>query len=163
MDAPDALLSALRDRGLSLGVAESLTGGALCSALVAVPGASAVLRGGIVSYATEIKRSVLGVDTVLLERYGPVHPEVAAQMADGVRRAMSVGGVSADVGISTTGIAGPDSPDGQPVGTVHIGVSIGAHTSTRKFHFDGDRAEVRAATVSAALEWAREVVERAGE
>lgn len=163
MHAPDALLSALRDRGLSLGVAESLTGGALCSALVAVPGASAVLRGGIVSYATEIKASVLGVDIALLERYGPVHPEVAAQMADGVRRAMMIDGEPADVGISTTGIAGPDSPDGQPVGTVHIGVSVGAHTSTRKFRFDGDRAEVRAATVSAALEWAREVVERAGE
>lgn len=163
MDAPTALLSVLRDRGLSLGVAESLTGGALCSALVGVPGASAVLRGGIVSYATEIKESMLGVDAAVLARFGAVHPEIAAQMADGVRRAMMIDGEPADVGISTTGIAGPDSPDGQPIGTVHIGVSIGAHTSTREFRFDGDRAGIRQAAVSAALEWAREVVERGRE
>ncbi|WP_414685521.1 CinA family protein [Microbacterium sp. LWO12-1.2] len=117
-----ALLEVLRARALSLGVAESLTGGAIAAEIVSVPGASDVFRGGIVAYATPVKHTLLGVDAELLEEHGPVHPQVALQMADGVRRALSVAGFPADVGIATTGIAGPDSPDGQPVGTVHIGV-----------------------------------------
>lgn len=147
-----ALLSALTRRGWTLGTAESLTGGALCAEIVSVPGASAVLLGGVVAYATPVKATVLGVDPELLTAQGPVHPQVALQMADGVRRVVSVDGVAADVGLSTTGIAGPDSPDGQPVGTVHIGIVTPVGSSTKALHLRGDRDSIRAQTVAAALQ-----------
>ena len=149
--AAEAALTRLRARGWTLGVAESLTGGAVCAALVDVPGASAVLQGGVVAYATPVKHTLLGVDAQLLAAHGPVHPEVARQMADGVRRAVAVEGRAADLGVSTTGIAGPESPDGQPVGTVHIGIATPLHVTSRAFLFDGDRAAVRLQTVAALL------------
>ncbi len=142
-----AALAALAARGWTIGVAESLTGGLVIAALVAVPGASAQVRGGVVAYATDLKHAVLGVDAALLAAKGPVDPEVARQMADGIRRV-----TRADVGVSTTGIAGPDSPDGQPVGTVHIGVSTPAGTAARSLVLPGDRDAVRRASVRAALE-----------
>lgn len=154
-----AVLAALTRRGWTVGVAESLTGGALCAELVSVPGASAALLGGVVAYATPVKSTVLGVDADLLAVHGPVHPEVAAQMADGVRRVVSVVGRPADVGVSTTGIAGPDSPDGQPVGTVHVGVATPQGARTMAFRFDGDRASIRSQTVAAALEAMLELLE----
>ena len=122
MSDAELLVAALRERGWTLGVAESLTGGAVAAEIVSVPGASAALWGAVVAYATPVKHTLLGVDAGLLAAHGPVHPDVAVQMAEGVRRAVAVDGRPADVGISTTGIAGPDSPDGQPVGTVHVGV-----------------------------------------
>ncbi|WP_136043722.1 MULTISPECIES: CinA family protein [unclassified Microbacterium] len=146
-----ALLSALTRRGWTLGVAESLTGGALCAEFVSVPGASKVLLGGVVAYATPVKATVLDVGTELLAAHGPVHPQVARQMADGVRRVVSVDGLAADVGLSTTGIAGPDSPDGQPVGTVHIGIVTPEGSSTKALHLSGDRDAIRTHTVTAAL------------
>ncbi|MCZ0708877.1 CinA family protein [Microbacterium paraoxydans] len=149
---PTEALTALRGRGWTLGVAESLTGGAVSAALVAVPGASAVLLGGVVAYATPVKHTLLAVDAELLERYGPVHAEVARQMAAGVREAVAVDGRPADVGVSTTGIAGPESPDGQPVGTVHIGVVTPTVSRTEQFRFEGDRDAVRAQTVAATLD-----------
>lgn len=103
--------------GVTVAVAESLTGGAVCDALVAVPGASAVLRGAVVAYATDVKRDLLGVDEALLTRHGAVHPDVARAMARGVRALLL-----ADVGVATTGVAGPDAQDGQPPGTVHVAV-----------------------------------------
>ncbi|MFC4139090.1 MULTISPECIES: CinA family protein [unclassified Microbacterium] len=152
------LIDALRRRGWTLGVAESLTGGAVSAELVSVPGASNALLGAVVAYATPVKHSVLGVDQALLDAHGPVHPDVAAQMADGVRRAVQVEARPADVGISTTGIAGPDSPDGQPVGTVHIGVASPIGRVVRSFVFDGDRAQVRRSSVDAAIAAALELV-----
>ncbi|WP_102191904.1 CinA family protein [Microbacterium aurantiacum] len=146
-----ALLDLLRSRALSLGVAESLTGGAIAAEIVTVPGASEVFRGGVVAYATTVKHTLLGVDASLLEDHGPVHPEVAVQMADGVRRALSIAGAPADVGIASTGIAGPDSPDGQPVGTVHIGIVAPGLRTSRTFLFTGDRAAVRRQSVDAAI------------
>ncbi|MEW1961546.1 CinA family protein [Microbacterium sp. NPDC077644] len=145
------LVAALTARGWTIGVAESLTGGALSAEIVTVPGASATLLGGVVAYATPVKASLLGVDAALLAEHGPVHPEVAIQMATGVREAVQVDGRRADVGIATTGIAGPDSPDGQPVGTVHIGVATPDGARAYGFRFDGDRAAVRAASVQAAV------------
>lgn len=149
---PAEALAALRERGWTLGVAESLTGGAVSAALVTVPGASAVLLGGVVAYATPVKHTLLAVDADLLERYGPVHAEVARQMAAGVREAVAVDGRPADVGVSTTGIAGPESPDGQPVGTVHIGVVTPTTSRTEQFRFFGDRDAVRAQSVTAVLD-----------
>ncbi|MGW8484052.1 CinA family protein [Microbacterium sp. NPDC055903] len=145
------VVTVLLARGWTLGVAESLTGGALSSAIVSVPGASDVLNGGVVAYATPVKHSVLGVDAGLLAEHGPVHSGVAEQMAQGVRTTLAVDGRSADVGVSTTGIAGPESPDGQPVGTVHVGVSTPHGTTSSSFRFGGDRDEIRRQTVDAAL------------
>ncbi|MGC5169495.1 CinA family protein [Micromonospora sp. DT81.3] len=139
----ERLLRALRERGWSIGVAESLTGGLVVEALVAVPGASASVRGGIVAYATPVKASLLGVDAGLLEAQGAVHPEVARQMAEGVRDALAVDGKAADVGVSTTGIAGPDSPDGQRVGTVFVGIATPRGTRVESLHLDGTRDAIR--------------------
>ncbi|WP_394194203.1 CinA family protein [Microbacterium foliorum] len=152
MTSASAVLAALVARGWTLGVAESLTGGALAAEFVSVPGASASLRGAIVAYATPVKHTLLGVDDALLDAHGPVHPDVALQMAAGVRGALNVDGAPADVGVSTTGIAGPDSPDGQPVGTVHVAVVTPDSSVTELFRFDGDRAEVRAQAVDAAID-----------
>lgn len=153
------VLSVLGRRGWTLGVAESLTGGAVCAEIVSVPGASAVLLGGVVAYATPVKHTVLAVDGELLDRFGPVHAAVAEQMADGVRRVVSVEGRASDVGLSTTGIAGPESPDGQPVGTVHIGVVTPDASCTRELHLEGDRAAIRSQTVAAALAFLLETIE----
>ncbi|WP_082914181.1 CinA family protein [Microbacterium sp. H83] len=149
--AEDALRS-LRQRGWTLGVAESLTGGAVSAAIVSVPGASASLLGGVVAYATPVKHSLLRVEAALLAAHGPVHREVALQMADGVRSAVSVDERPADVGVSTTGIAGPDSPDGQPVGTVHVAVVTPEDSAAEVYRFAGDREAVRAQAVAAALD-----------
>jgi nicotinamide-nucleotide amidase len=147
----ERVLQLLRDRGRTLAVAESLTGGLLVDAFVRVPGASAVLVGGVVAYATPVKRSVLGVDPVLLDREGPVDPEVARQMADGVRRVLAVDGRTADVGVSTTGVAGPEGQGGKPPGTVWVGVAVGDRLLARGATLTGDRAEVRAGAVDLAL------------
>jgi nicotinamide-nucleotide amidase len=109
------VLGLARAQGLTLAVAESLTGGQLAAALTAVPGASAVFRGSVTAYATDLKASVLGVDAALLAKHGAVHEEVARQMAGGVRRLCG-----ADLGVATTGVAGPDPQDGRPVGTVFV-------------------------------------------
>jgi nicotinamide-nucleotide amidase len=98
-------------------VAESLTGGAVASALVDVPGASAVLRGAVVAYATDVKAGLLGVDGALLDRVGAVHPDVAVAMAVGVRSALE-----ATWGVGTTGVAGPDPQDGVAPGTAYVAV-----------------------------------------
>jgi len=119
-EAAAAIIGLLAGRGQTVAVAESLTGGLLAAALTSIPGASAAFRGAVVAYATELKATVLGVPAGLLDRHGAVHPGVAAAMAAGVRRRMS-----ATIGAATTGVAGPDSADGQPVGTVYIAVSIG--------------------------------------
>lgn len=140
------LLEALAARRWTVAVAESLTGGLLTSAIVDVPGASTSLRGGVVAYATDVKRDLLGVDGQLLAAVGAVHPDVAAQMADGIRRV-----VGAEVGIATTGVAGPEPQDGQAVGTVCIAVVTPDAAWATSVQFDGDRAAIRAATVRAAL------------
>lgn len=143
--------TALRERGWTIGIAESLTGGLLTSSLVEIPGSSTVLNGGLIVYNTALKHSLLGVDRGLLDAHGPVHPEVAAQMAEGVRGATAVDGRPADVGISTTGIAGPASPDGQPVGTVCLGLVTPRERTVREYLFAGDRGRIRAQSVRAAL------------
>lgn len=152
MTAAD-LLDEFASRGLTLAVAESLTGGAVCAELVAVPGASAVVRGGVVAYATDLKATLLGVDAALLEREGAIHPLVAEQMAAGVRARLG-----ADVGVATTGVAGPDPQDGHAPGEVWIGVASAAGTRSRRLALPGDRAAIRAASVEAALEAVRDLL-----
>ncbi|MFD6175756.1 MULTISPECIES: CinA family protein [unclassified Isoptericola] len=145
------VLDGARARGWTLGAAESLTGGLVVATLVDVPGASAVVRGGVVAYATDVKGSVLGVDRALLARRGAVDPDVAAQMAAGVRRVLA-----ADVGLATTGVAGPDPQDGHAPGEVHVAVSTPAGDRVRRLDLPGDRPAVRAAAVRAVLELALE-------
>ncbi len=147
----ERLVARLKELGWTLGVAESLTGGLVAASLIAVPGASAVLRGAVVAYATDIKQSLLGVDATLLAAHGPVHPRVARQMAEGVRRALGTGGEAADVGIATTGIAGPVSPDGQPVGTVHLAVSTPLGSRVESLVLTGTRDEIRAEATARAI------------
>ncbi|MBU4465639.1 MAG: CinA family protein [Actinobacteria bacterium] len=147
----ERLLGRLSQLNWTIAVAESLTGGLLVAELIAVPGASTSVRGGIVAYATDLKHALLGVDATLLEMHGAVHPEVARQMADGVRTALSQAGRPADVGIATTGIAGPESPDGQPVGTVHIAVATALGTRVESLTLEGDREEVREECVRRAI------------
>jgi nicotinamide-nucleotide amidase len=155
------VLELLRADGRTLAVAESLTGGLLADAFVRVPGASAVLLGGVVAYATPVKHTVLGVDAELLAAEGPVHPEVARQMADGVRRVVAVDGRPADVGISTTGVAGPEGQGGRPPGTVWVGVAVGDRLVARGATLQGDRAAVREATVAMAVAAVLEILEHA--
>lgn len=151
MNDPAELVEALRARGWTLGVAESLTGGAVSARIVDVPGASTVLLGAVVAYATPVKQRLLGVDAALLAAEGPVHPQVAAQMAVGVREAVAVNGRPADVGIATTGVAGPGPADGHPAGTVHIGIATPAGIHSAPLLLPGSRAEIRSAAVDAAL------------
>lgn len=146
-----SLVAELTRRGETVAVAESLTGGSVVSTLVGVPGASAVVRGGVVAYATPVKHSVLGVSAELLAANGAVDPEVARQMAAGVRTALSVDGEPATWGISTTGVAGPDPQDGKPVGTVFVGIASADGATAWELHLDGDRGAIRTASVSELL------------
>ncbi len=148
----ERVLALLGERGLSLAVAESLTGGLLVDAFVRVPGASAVLRGGLVAYETALKSELLDVDAGLLRAHGPVHPEVARQMADGVRRRLAVAGAPADCGLATTGVAGPGPQGGRPAGTVHVGIALPGRLHVVSARLGGDRAAVRTGTARLAVE-----------
>ncbi|WP_255305931.1 CinA family protein [Streptomyces sp. Wb2n-11] len=141
------VLEMLAGRGETLAVAESLTGGLVAAELTSVPGASRVFRGSVTAYSTELKRDVLGVDAALLEQRGAVDPEVARQMAAGVRQVLGAGW-----GIATTGVAGPETQDGKPVGTVFVAVA-GPDGSGKvaPLRLNGDRAVIRRESVRSAL------------
>ncbi|MGR0220487.1 CinA family protein [Agromyces sp. ZXT2-6] len=147
----EALIERLTASGRTVACAESLTGGLLAATLVDVPGASNAFLGGIVAYATELKRALVDVDAHLLEQRGPVDPEVAEQLADHVRALCAVGGRPADLGIGTTGVAGPDPQDGHPPGTVFIGIASARGIRSVALRLAGDRQEVRRATVARAI------------
>ena len=148
----------LTRRGLTIAVAESLTGGLLVAELIGVPGASKVVSGGVVAYNTALKHTLLGVDAALLASRGAVDPDVAAAMADGVRRACAIDGVPASIGLSTTGVAGPDPQDGKPVGTVFVAVSTDAGTRVLDLTLGGPRNVLRRRVVSESLVQLRKVL-----
>lgn len=181
-----ALVRRLRERGLTLASAESLTAGRVAASVADVPGASAVLQGGVVAYQNRVKQDLLGVSATLLDTRGAVAPETARQMAAGVRRV-----VGADIGIATTGVAGPEPHQGQAVGTVWLGLAVGEElaeeaavvvgergehcehgsgqaeassggtlTLARLLRLDGDREAVRAASTQAALALVAELLGR---
>lgn len=150
-DLSARLIAALAERGLTIAVAESLTGGLLVAELIRTPGASFVVLGGIVAYNTELKRTVLGVDAELLAEQGPVHPEVAIQMARGVRSVLAVGGEMADVGVSTTGVAGPDPQGGHAPGAAFIGISTRDGEFSVPVTLMGDRQQIRNGVVYESL------------
>lgn len=158
MSAKD-VLDLLENKGLKLAIAESLTGGMLCSELVSVPGASNVVLGSIVAYQSGLKSAALGVNSDLLASQGAVDPEVAVQMAEGIRSRFSLQlllPTDKVLGVSTTGVAGPLEQDGKPVGTVFIAVAGVKGVQVWEEHFSGDRAAIRAKTVEAALSNIRE-------
>ncbi len=161
VDATAELIAELTTRRLSIAVAESLTGGLLVAELVRIPGASAVVRGGVVAYDTALKRSLLHVDSSVLNVHGPVDAEVAKQMAGGVRTLLAVNDVRADIGVSTTGVAGPGPDGGHPAGTVFIGLSKGSGSWAVPLQLDGGRAEIRTETVRRAVDAVRALIARA--
>ena len=153
MTVLDDLVSALLARRATLATAESLTGGLVGAALTGVPGVSAVFRGGVVVYATELKASLCGVPAELLDRVGPVHADTAAAMASGVRERLV-----ATYGLATTGVAGPDPQDGHPAGEVYVAAAGPGDVRVRPLRLTGDRAGIRNGTVAAVLGLALELV-----
>ncbi|MFI6649148.1 CinA family protein [Streptomyces sp. NPDC050529] len=148
MTAAAQVLRLLVSRGETLAVAESLTGGLVAAELTSVPGASQAFRGSVTAYATPLKSEVLGVDAELLAARGAVDAEVARQMAAGVRLALG-----ADWGVATTGVAGPEPQDGQPVGTVFVAVCGPCDTGkVAALRLNGGRADIRRESVRSVLE-----------
>jgi len=140
------LHEALLERGLTVASAESLTGGGLGDQLSSTSGASATYRGGVVSYATEVKQSLLGVTDETVERYGVVSAECAVQMATGVRAL-----VGSDWAVSTTGVAGPTPQEAKQPGTVFVGIAGPGEARAVELRLEGDRASIRQQTCAAAL------------
>ena len=134
-------------KGKTLVTAESCTGGGIGAALTAIPGSSAVYKGGIISYTNWVKENLLNVDGELLDTYGAVSPQVAKAMAEGAREVLQ-----ADIAVSVTGLAGPGGDEyGNPVGTVFIGYSDCKITDSIACCFTGDREEIRNQAVQTAL------------
>ena len=140
------LVTRLTAAGQTVAVAESLTGGLVCAALTEAAGASVVVRGGVVAYASDLKAQVLGVDEALLEQMGAVDAGVAEQMAAGVREL-----TGATYGLATTGVAGPDPADGKPVGTVYVALVGPGSSRVCALALSGDRADIRAQSARAVL------------
>ncbi len=145
----------LRKRGETAAVAESLTGGLLAAALVEGPGASETFRGGLVTYATELKATLAGVPAGLLDERGPVDPDVAEAMARGARQRCG-----SEWALATTGVAGPEPQGGKSPGTVFLAVSGPDGTSSQGLDLAGSREEITQETVTAALHLLRETLER---
>jgi competence/damage-inducible protein cinA C-terminal domain len=151
-----SLVTRLTQTGLTIAAAESLTGGLVCSALVDVPGASAVLRGSVTAYTTELKAQVLGVDAARLASVGPVDAQVAQEMADGAAQLLG-----ADVAVATTGVAGPGPADGHEAGTVYIAAIAPWGSVWRLLQLEGQRSQIRAQTVRHVLVLALELLDQA--
>jgi len=147
------LVELVKKRGETLATAESLTGGLVGAALTDVPGISAIYRGGVVVYATDLKASLAGVPADLLAEVGPVHADTAAALATGVRERLG-----ATYGLATTGVAGPDPQDGIEPGTVYVAAAGPDAVKVRKLELSGDRATVRRGSVEAVLDLAAELV-----
>jgi len=147
------------ERGVTIGTAESCTGGLISASLTAIPGSSTPVMGGVTSYACSVKRDVLGVSQETLDTVGAVSSECARQMAEGARRVLAC-----DVAVSVTGIAGPGGAvPGKPVGTVWFGIASPAGARTERMVFPGSRAEVRGQTVLHALGLLREGIMECGD
>jgi nicotinamide-nucleotide amidase len=154
--AAAAAVHQLVDRRETLASAESLTGGLVAATIVEIPGVSAVYRGGLVVYATDLKESLAGVPRKLLEERGPVDGDVAAGMAAGARRRCG-----ADWGLATTGVAGPEPQDGKPVGLVYVAVAGPHGARVRELQLTGNRAAIRTESVTAVLQLLTEALSAA--
>lgn len=145
-------LNLLKEKGLTLGTAESCTGGLIAKLITDLPGASAVLKGGVVSYTNEVKAGVLGVPQKMLDQYGAVSPQVAEAMARGAKKVLGC-----DIALSATGVAGPDPDDrGNPVGLVYLGLAYGEDCIVQEYHAGkGDRDRIRRLSSGTALDMVR--------
>ena len=141
-----ALIRGLQAQGLTVATCESLTGGMICAALVDVPGASRVVRGGLITYQTDTKSLLAGVDAGLIETHGVVSAEVARAMAAGARDALH-----ADISVSATGMASPGEIGDPPAGTVFVGLASAAGVQAVELHLTGDRQAIRQQTVDTAI------------
>jgi nicotinamide-nucleotide amidase len=151
----EALVDLLQQRGLTVAAAESLTGGLIGAELTRAPGSSDYFLGSLVCYSTAAKAKVAAVDEELLQKHGPVSAEVAAALAEGTARAFD-----ADLGVSATGVAGPEPQDGQPVGTIFVGATFRGRTETRHVRGYGGRTNVQRMAVTSALDLGRRLVSR---
>lgn len=140
------LVSALRRAGQTVATAESLTAGLLAATIAGIPGASAVLRGGLIVYATDLKQTLADVSADTLTSDGPVAASTAEQLAVGARRRCG-----ADWGIGLTGVAGPEPQDNKPVGTVFVGIAGPESTEVLRLNLSGDRWTIRVGAVRAAV------------
>jgi len=137
------LIQKLGQGQLTISVAESLTGGLVAASLTQIPGASAVFKGGIIAYGDEIKQQVLKVDPALITKFTSISEPVAQSMATNIREIMNT-----DIGIATTGVAGPDKSDGFAPGIVFVAISIGDHKICQKLELVGDRTQIRDQSVN---------------
>ena len=145
------VIALLKLAGETVGVAESLTGGGVMQTITTVSGASSVFRGGVVSYATPLKQGLLQVDAALISERGVIDGDVAKQMSIGARNITACESPTT-WGIGTTGVAGPDSQDGKPVGMVYIGIASPDDAwGFGPFSFPGDRDQIRQSTITEAL------------
>ena len=135
---PQAVVDLLKEQGKTVTVAESLTAGAFQSALGAIPGVSQVFSGGFVTYSADTKAKLLGIDPGLLEQFGTVSQECAEQMALHARQL-----VGADYAVALTGVAGPDTLEGHPAGTVWLAVASNEGVEAKEYHFTKDRSAIR--------------------
>ena len=147
MTLEEKAVGLLKEKGYTVSTAESCTGGLLAGRIINVSGASDCINVGFVTYANEAKTKYLGVSEEILRDHGAVSSECARQMALGVTKQMD-----ADVGLATTGIAGPGGgTDDKPVGLVYIGCSVRGDVTVSEHHFNGTREEIRNRTVDEAL------------
>lgn len=158
MKTAHRIIETLIEKGLTISVAESLTGGLVCAELTSIPGASQCVSGGVVAYQTDIKSSLLSVDRSLLRNRGAVDTDVALSMAEQVSQL-----VPADIGLATTGVAGPDTQDGKDVGTVHIACWYAGEHRVESYHFSGSRDEIRHQSVESALRLVLDIISQIGE
>lgn len=154
MATTESLVGDLGSRGITLATAESLTGGDIGALVTAIPGASKTYLGGVISYATEVKVQVLGVSEETVETDGVVSEQCAKEMATGVRDLLK-----ADIGLSTTGVAGPMPQEDKPVGLAYVGVAHGDDVRVKEVNAEGSRWDIRRAVVSAAMDLLAETVE----
>lgn len=147
LQAAQAAVAALKAHGLTVATCESLTGGLIAATLVDVPGASSVLRGGLVTYQTDTKTLLAEVPASLIEAKGVVSAEVAQAMAEGARQKLGV-----HIAVSATGMASPGNAEDPPVGTVFVGVSTAEGTRAIPLQLTGNRQQIRLQTVEAALQ-----------
>jgi PncC family amidohydrolase len=142
-----SLIKKLQDKNLTLSAAESLTGGLVAASLTEIPGASKVFKGSITAYSDEIKQNVLNANKETISKFTSISEQVALEMAINVRKIMN-----SDIGISTTGVAGPEKSAGFAPGLVFVAISIGDHNMCQKLELKGDRSKIRNQTVQELLQ-----------
>lgn len=152
------LVATLRAAGATVSTAESCTGGLVAARITSVSGASEAFKYGAVTYCNEAKNKILGVEKETLETLGAVSAKTAAEMAAGVRKIMN-----AEIGVSVTGLAGPNGGEGKPVGLVFVAVNSDKYSEVTKNHFSGDRISVRNQAADKALELALMAAKKLGE